>query len=131
MEHSGRALRWQVLGRDVRPATLFLSLNTGYVSLNAVLGRTVISGPQEAIIGALGLVAAIFMLVAWWAKSIRMMLWGLAGACWLWLTIAIAAANSTNNAFSVSAFGAFCWSGVAGGLWLRDSKEQPDEPGRK
>lgn len=25
--HSDRALRWQVLGRDVRPATLFLSLN--------------------------------------------------------------------------------------------------------
>lgn len=56
-EYSDQALRWQVLGRAVRPDVLFLSLNTGYVSINAVLGRTVISGPQEALIGALGLAA--------------------------------------------------------------------------
>ncbi len=55
--HSDRALPWQAFGRDVRPDILFLSLNTGYVSINAVLGRTVISGPQEALIGALGLAA--------------------------------------------------------------------------
>lgn len=30
--HSDRALPWQIAGRDVRPATLFLSLNTGPVT---------------------------------------------------------------------------------------------------
>ena len=43
----------------------------------------------------------------------------------------LAAVSATINVISAAAFGAFCWSGVAGGLWLRDSKEQPDEPGRK
>jgi len=44
-----------LIGRQIRPVALCVSLNTGYVSINAVLGRTVTSGPMEALIGALGL----------------------------------------------------------------------------
>lgn len=130
--HSDRALPWQVFGRDVCPATLFLSLNTGYVAVSGLFGTTVITGMVEYVLGAVGVVAAVFMFAAWWRRSIRMMLWGLAGACYLWLTIAIAAYASTGNVFSVSGFGALCWAGTAGGLWLRDRRELPrDDPDRR
>jgi len=121
--HSDRALSWQAWGRDVRPATFWLSVYTGYVGLQALFGNTVIDGGiGETLLGALGVLAFVFMVAAWWARSVRMMLWGLAGGCWLWLTIAIAAVEA-QGIRSVSWFGAFCWAGVAGGLWLRDHKE--------
>ena len=60
---SDRALPWQILGRDVRPATFFLAVNTVFMSISAIACNTVLSGSQEHILGAIGLVTGALLVL--------------------------------------------------------------------
>lgn len=118
-----KSLPWLVFDRQVRPGALWLMVFTTYASAAGILGRSLQPAPWPDLTGIVGLLAAGALAAGWWARSTAAMSAGLLTCCWLWATIAAAVVSATGTIWSVSAWSAGCWAGLAGLLWLRDRRE--------
>lgn len=115
---------WLLLGRPVRPAMLALSVVTGSLGINAILGLSSLVGVFETVVGIIALTSAAALWVGWWAKSLTAMLTGLLLATWTWATAAWAA-SQTPGITVQTVVSASCWCLLSAGLWLRDRRETP------
>ena len=114
---------WLLWGRQVRPGSLALSVVTGALGTNAILHRTQLDGTWETIAGIVGLLAAGCLWAGWWAQSIRVASLGYQAAFGLWVFVAVVATQQLGDPLAQTAFGAWSWALLAGGLWWRDRRE--------
>ena len=127
---SARSLPWLALGREVRPGALVLAVNTCYSAGAALLGipgqrGSLLTDTWATVSGTVGVVAATALIVAWWARSLKVMSLGLQLAALYWLFLAVLV-SQVQVPWSVSAVGAWCWAGLALMLWRRDREESFD-----
>lgn len=121
---SARALPWLMFGREVRPCTLALAVYTSYSAYAALLGvpgrrGSLLTEQWATVSGTIGLAAAAALFIAWWLRSETVLGVGLLAAAWYWLFLAVLV-SLVQAPWAVSAVGAFCWGGLALGLWWRD-----------
>ncbi len=109
-------------GRQVRPGSLALSLVTGALGINGVLGNTTLTGWWETIAGIIALTAAVALWAGWWQQCLRCALTGYLLSVWTWTVTAATAA--TQLGLAQTTVSASCWGLLAGLLWLRDRREQ-------
>ena len=114
---------WIMWGRQVRPGSLWLSVVTGAVGVNAALGRTVLVGRWEDIAGIVALLAAGCLWAGWWAQSIKTAAVGYQAAAGVWAFVALTASAQLCDPLSQTAIVAWCLAGLAGSLFLRDRRE--------
>ena len=117
---------WTAWGRQVRPGSLWLSVVTTGLGVNAILEKSALSGPFETVVGIIALVAVGMLWVGWWAQDdLRAMTAGLLTTCFVWATAAATVTAQSWASLPQTVVSAWCWCGLAGTLYLRDRRETP------
>lgn len=134
IHRDGRSLPWVVLGRQVRPYSLAISLYVAVLSYAVVTNRAIgqlLDGPIGLAIGVVGIVTVGLLWGGWWARSTWAMTQGLLlSAC---VIASVAAAIFADTSWTnISGLLASTLVVASGGAWLLEVSDggRPDERAR-
>ena len=117
-------LPWRILGRIIRPYALAVSLATLVVVWSVTTDSAVgelLDGAPGHMVGTAAALSVALLWAGWWARSDRLMRWG------LFVTTGVWAAVGTVLALDIGAqpsmWLAWCWAVASGGAWLLETSD--------
>lgn len=122
-------LPWRIFGRLIRPYALAVSLATGiiaYACAASVAVGQLLDGPPGRIVAAAAAAAVALLWAGWWARSDRLMRWGLFTTTGVWTAVWMVLSLDIGFG-AVLPMLAGCWAVASGGAWLLETTDkQPD-----
>lgn len=112
-------LPWLIFGRQLRPYALAVSLSAALVSYAAVAGvvpGSLLSGAPGRVVSTVGWMAVGMLWAGWWARSEKLMRWGLFWTTGVWATVTALLLADVGPTLNTALAG--CWVVASGGAWL-------------